>query len=204
MKDKMLVAGIGFALVLTLGACGNSHTPAKNESAQGSQETQIEKKNDDKPEEKKSEETVEKKTASVGEAVRFGNECGKFYITVDGIETGSEDARQMADGVDMPEGTEYAILLLTIRNESYADEENDNYISLQESVYLEDANGISIIADNSAFDHGQYQGAAGGYFQLQKDQTKRIAMYFIVDESQKQITVSLGGIKVLVTKNVAS
>lgn len=135
-----------------------------------------------------------KKTASVGDDITVSTKNGNYTVKVIGFETSEKMRAQFSDYDKMKPENTIGLLLLEVRNDSYDDKYNPGYISLGKDVYAVGGDGIAISPMNSSVDYGEYEGAAGAFFECPVGKAVRIAVFHQVPADMSgAVTVSVGG-----------
>lgn len=149
-------------------------------------------------------ESDEPKTAEVGEAVPVQTKNGDIEITVDAFEDNAKATDAMAEYGHISDGQRIGLLKVVVKNVSYEAKDSSlaDYIDLTSGVSVIDAEGISLNDLSSAFDIGEYAGAAGGMVECKQGESKRAAIFYPTDVGATEVTVKAGDytISVPVTK----
>lgn len=148
--------------------------------------------------------TNEPKTAEVGETVPVQTKNGDIEITVDAFEDNAKATDAMAEYGHISDGQRIGLLKVVVKNMSYEAKDSSlaDYIDLTSGTSVIDAEGISLNDLSSAFDIGEYAGAAGGMVECKQGESKRAAIFYPIDAGASEVTVKAGDytISVPVTK----
>jgi hypothetical protein len=181
MKKYKVITTLIFSclLAITLSACSSSTTEQNQENEEQNTQSQ------------------EEKTASVGDEVYVTTDKGDLKITVEGFTISQKETNSFAQYNQINSGSDVGILLLKIENVSY-NSSSDNYVSIKNDIYAIGPDGVTLNPMNTADNYGEYEGAAGAYFQINQGQTKRIAVFYQVSPSVTSITVKAGDTSIAV------
>lgn len=197
MKREVVAA----AMVATLALVGCS---GANTQAQSDQATVVTEENggaeveEDKVEEDATQAATEREKANVGDTIPVKTDRGDLNVTVDGFVRSASQTEQWKRYNDVPDGTSLCELTMLVENVSYDNGQGSDTVFLDGYVYVNDPDGITINAEGSAWDYGQYEAAPGYAFGCNVGQKKRVAVPFMVSDSISEVTVVTDDYEVVV------
>ena len=86
---------------------------------------------------------------------------------------------------------------MKVRNVSYSDPYNQDYVSLDSGVYVTDASGLTLTPKRDSYGYQDTEPAAGAFANLPTGQTKRVSIYYVIDESLPDVIVFVGDTEII-------
>ncbi len=130
---------------------------------------------------------------SLGDEIGVSTAEGNYNLTVDGFNVYDPSKDEINKYGSSEDKQPLGILFLTVQNVSYNSPNGDDSIALGSDVYVTDSDGVTLNISDGAFQVGKYDAAAGGYAtQVKQGQTKRVAIFILIDLPLEEVTVHAG------------
>ena len=139
--------------------------------------------------------TKKYKRSSIGEMVGVSNEYGEVSIAIDGFEIDKEAMNLIKEGYgieDLEKNQEIGVLKYILKNKSYYDEYNENFVTVDSFIQVYDKNNFIIEASSTADDYKGYSAAAGAFAEVRKGQKKKLATEYIIDNDNDKLFIKIG------------
>ena len=131
--------------------------------------------------------------ASLGDEIEVSTAEGNYNLTVDGFNVYDPSKDEINKYGSSEDKQPLGILFLTVQNVSYNSPNGDDSIALGSDVYVTDPDDVTLNISDGAFQVGKYDAAAGGYAtQVKQGQTKRVAIFILIDLPLEEVTVHAG------------
>lgn len=131
--------------------------------------------------------------ASLGDEIEVSTAKGNYNLTVDGFNVYDPSKDEISKYGSSEDKQPLGILFLTVQNVSYNSSNGDDSIALGSDVYVTDPDDVTLNISDGAFQVGKYDAAAGGYAtQVKQGQTKRVAIFILIDLPLEEVTVHAG------------
>lgn len=166
---KVLSVILCICLILGFAACGSSTEESKSSSSS------IESKNT----------VVKLKPLELGDQVNIATDNGEVNFSID--ETSWTGWEEYEDS--LKEGQDILLLNCVVENISYYDEDNQGYVSADDFITVEDDEGFRIEPYDSAWGGGEYDPAAGAFFELETGQKAKVGLPYLLSKDTTQIKV---------------
>ncbi|MFU0811954.1 MAG: hypothetical protein ACFWTL_09935 [Atopobium sp.] len=148
-------------------------------SAQPSQSSQSTQKESDGPAEK-----------SIGDVLAVTTKKGDVNVTVNGFDISQSltEENQKYKLIDADHA--WGILMLTVENVSYEDENNPGWILLDDYVlHVKDTDGVSLAPLHTGQAYGDYEASGAGAIECDQGEKIRVAVCYSVDPSLSSVDV---------------
>lgn len=130
---------------------------------------------------------------SLGDEIEVSTAEGNYNLTVDGFNVYDPSKDEINKYGSSEDKQPLGILFLTVQNVSYNSPNGDDSIALGSDVYVTDPDDVTLNISDGAFQVGKYDAAAGGYAtQVKQGQTKRVAIFILIDLPLEEVTVHAG------------
>ena len=189
MRKEIVAAAMVAAL--TLVGCSETGEPSQTNQQIGQTETDEDANSNQPVENEGAAPTpkLDRSSASVGEAIPVSTDYGDLNVTIDGFMRSASVSERERERGDLPDGMSMCILTMLVENVSYDSSHGSDSVFLDGYIYVNDPDGITINAEGSAGDYGQYEAAPGYAFGCNIGQKKRIAVPFVVSDTVNEVTV---------------
>ena len=135
------------------------------------------------------------KRISIGEMINVSNKYGEVSIAIDGFEIDQASMNLIKEGYgfeDLEKNQEIGILKYILKNKSYYDEYNENFVTVDSFIQIYDKNNFAIEASSTAGDYKGYSPAAGAFAEVPKGQKKKLATEYIIDNDNDKLFIKIG------------
>lgn len=132
--------------------------------------------------------------AEIGETVPISTQHGDLEITVEAFEDNAKATEFMLEYGHIKDTQHVGLLKLVVKNISYEATNSSlpDYVDLPSYLYVADEDGVSLNEMNTAIDVDEYKAAAGAFFECQKGESKRIAVFYPIETELKSVSVHVG------------
>ena len=127
------------------------------------------------------------KMTEFGETVQVSCEYGDAQITFEDVEISKEWTNYAED--ELTDDQEIILLKLIVKNISYEDEWNPGMMGLENYLWVQDMSGITITPMSSAWEYAGYENAAGAFFEIRKNETKKVVVPYVINKECKGIFI---------------
>ena len=93
---------------------------------------------------------------------------------------------------DLEKNQEIGVLKYILKNKSYYDEYNENFVTVDSFIQVYDKNNFIIEASSTADDYKGYSAAAGAFAEVRKGQKKKLATEYIIDNDNDKLFIKIG------------
>lgn len=127
------------------------------------------------------------KMIEFGETVKVSCEYGDAQITFEDVEVSEEWTGYAED--ELSDDQEIIILKLVVKSLTYDDEWNPGFMGLDNYIWVKDMGGITITPMDSAWEYAGYDAAAGGFFEIRKNETKKVVVPYVISKDCEGIFI---------------
>ena len=129
---------------------------------------------------------------AVGDTATLATEYGDVEVIVDGFEISDDMTSLFLDNQGMSSEKKIGLLLLQVKNVSFKNTSSGpSVLLLDEMIFVNDNDGVSLTAMSQSLDYGEYEGLAGGILEISERRTKRVMLLYPVDPSLENVEVHI-------------